>query len=78
MEGVQAALTPCDVLECEAALKRNARFGAVMAQRYGIVDVDSQLAVDPWRVCCRLRVLLASPLCGCGTCRRTPASVLLL
>ena len=48
MEGVQAALTPDDVLECEAALKRNARFRAVMAQRYGIRDVDPELAVDPW------------------------------
>lgn len=51
MEGVQAALTPDDVLECEAALKRNARFQAVMAQRYGIHDVDSELAVDPWWAC---------------------------
>ncbi|KAI7844182.1 hypothetical protein COHA_002317 [Chlorella ohadii] len=48
MDGVQAALTPDDVLECEAVLKRNPRFRAIMAQRYGISDVDTELAVDPW------------------------------
>ena len=47
MEGVQAALTLDDVVECEAALKRNARFQALMAQRYGIQDM-AQLVVDPW------------------------------
>ena len=47
LEGVQAALTLDDVVECEAALKRNARFQALMAQRYGIQDM-AQLVVDPW------------------------------
>lgn len=59
MDGVQAALTPDDVLECEAVLKRNPRFRAIMAQRYGISDVDTELAVDPWWGCtCRQWMLL--------------------
>lgn len=99
MEGVQAALTPDEVLESEEALvragvgggarqarclsglrcravlpaschpcqlchdgcpaataltpryapqKRNPEFRALMAERFGITDVERQLAVDPW------------------------------
>lgn len=56
--GVQAALTLDDVLECESALKRNARFRALMAERYGIADVEA-VAVDPWYrwVVCRAEIV---------------------
>ena len=47
MEGVQPALTYDDVMEAEAGLKQNTQFRALMADRFGITDMD-QLAVDPW------------------------------
>ena len=47
MEGVQPALTYDDVMEAEAALKKNVQFLALMADRFGITDME-QLAVDPW------------------------------
>lgn len=80
MEGVQAALTLDDVVECEAALKRNARFQALMAQRYGIADM-AQLAVDPWcgllrlpawRRCCRRRGMGRAAWRLCCHCRFPP------
>ena len=37
-----------DVVESELALKKNPHFRRLMAERYAITDVDTQLAVDPW------------------------------
>lgn len=47
MEGVQPAVTMDDSLETEAALKAHPRFQALMAERYGITDME-QVAADPW------------------------------
>ena len=48
MPGVQPALSMDDVVESEPLLKANKQFQAFIAKRYGITDVENELAVDPW------------------------------
>lgn len=48
LEGVHPMTTPDDNFYAEAIVKADPRIVALVAERYGVTDVDTQLSVDTW------------------------------
>lgn len=48
--GVQPLITPEDCFEAEKICKADAKVCAMLAERYGITDVEADVACDPWSV----------------------------
>ncbi len=50
VEGVQPLITPEDCFEAERICKADAEVCELLASRYGITDVEADVACDPWSV----------------------------
>lgn len=48
LEGVHPMTTPDDNLHAEAVIKADPRIVALVAERYGVTDVHTQLSIDTW------------------------------
>lgn len=52
LEGVQPLLTPDDCLLAEEIVKSDQKVKAMLVERFGITNLASHLACDPWSVHC--------------------------
>ena len=52
LEGVQPLLTPDDCFLAEEIAKADPKVKELLAERYGIIDLEANLCCDPWSVHC--------------------------